>query len=50
MRCLHHVFLRAGLALLLLAGAGVGAVALPVQACVTTAHVAAATAASHARC
>ena len=35
MRCLHHVFLRGGLALLLLAGAGVGAWSLPVSPCHT---------------
>lgn len=50
MRCLHHVFLRGGLALLLLASAGVGAFALPVHACVTSAHVAVAPTAAHARC
>lgn len=38
MRCLHHVFLRGGLALLLLASAGVGAFAWPAQGCVASAH------------
>ncbi|MGN6512290.1 MAG: hypothetical protein ACTHKZ_01775 [Lysobacteraceae bacterium] len=33
MRCLHHVFLRGGLALLLLAGAGLGAWSLPASSC-----------------
>jgi hypothetical protein len=35
MRCLHHVFLRGGLAALLLASAGVGAWSLPASACQT---------------
>ena len=33
MRCLHHVFLRGGLALLLLTSAGVGAWSLPASPC-----------------
>ncbi|NUS38641.1 MAG: hypothetical protein HOQ02_06410 [Lysobacter sp.] len=33
MRCLHHVFLRGGIALLLLAGAGLGAWSLPAATC-----------------
>lgn len=46
---LHHVFLRGGLALLLLASAGVGALSQPARACVDVAH---ATPSSdvHARC
>ena len=47
MRCLHHVYLRGGLALLLLVSAGVGALTQPAGAC--AAHTAAATA-LHARC
>ena len=51
MRCLHHVFLRGGLAVLLLASVGVSAWAWPAHTCLTASH-AAATAAStaHARC
>ncbi|HSR65668.1 MAG TPA: hypothetical protein VLM17_08740 [Xanthomonadaceae bacterium] len=49
MRCLHHVFLRGGIALLLIASAGVGAWSLPAPPC----HVAQAAmhaAAAPARC
>jgi hypothetical protein len=51
MRCLHHVFLRGGLAVLLLASVGVSAWAWPAHACMAASH-AATTAASiaHARC
>ena len=38
MRCLHHVFLRGGLALLLLAGVGASALAWPAHACTTAAQ------------
>ena len=47
MRCMHHVYLRAGLALLLLASAGVGALTQPARACANAAHVAVA---ANARC
>ena len=50
MRCLHHVFLRAGLALLLLASAGVGAFAWPARDCVATADASPAPDTTHARC
>jgi hypothetical protein len=49
MRCLHHVYLRGGLALLLLAGAGAGALTQPTRACASATHATAA-AAIHARC
>ena len=45
MRCLHHVYLRGGLALLLLASAGVGALTQPAAACAQQAHAVVATAA-----
>jgi hypothetical protein len=49
MRCLHHVFLRGGLALLLLASVGVSAWAWPAHSCMASMH-AATTAASIAHC
>jgi hypothetical protein len=49
MRCLHHVFLRGGLALLLLASVGASALAWPAHACVTAAH-SPTSSATHARC
>ena len=51
MRCLHHVFLRGGLALLLLAGVGASALAWPAHACVTAMQPGATTAPGvHAHC
>jgi hypothetical protein len=49
MRCLHHVFLRGGLALLLLASVGLSAWAWPVRSCVASVH-AATTTVAHAHC
>jgi hypothetical protein len=48
MRCLPHVFLRGGLALLLLASVGVSAWAWPAHSCITAVHTAAATTATSA--
>ena len=40
MRCMHHIYLRGGLALLLLVGAGVGAITQPARASANPAHAA----------
>lgn len=50
MRCLPHVFLRGGLALLLLATVGVSAWAWPAHSCGSAVHAAAATSAASAHC
>ena len=50
MRCMHHVYLRGGLALLLLVSASVGAITQPARGCANTAHAAVSINAGHARC